>query len=107
MNRFALLSLYRSLTRHPLYAALNIGGLAVGIAVCLVLLRFSVDSLEAWLPSRTILPGAQRLHSLGAPWWRRSEAWIVLALAAALTACYLLAGVLAETHDRDLVSIVP
>ncbi|MGA1797674.1 ABC transporter permease [Sphingomonas sp. 4RDLI-65] len=52
MNRFALLSLYRSLTRHRLYAALNIGGLAVGIAVFLVLglyVRFET-SFEKWLP---------------------------------------------------------
>ena len=52
MNRFALLSLYRSLTRHKLYAALNIGGLAIGIAVFLVLglyVRFET-SYETWLP---------------------------------------------------------
>jgi putative ABC transport system permease protein len=52
MNRFALLSLYRSLTRHKLYAALNIGGLAVGIAVFLVLslyVRFET-SYDKWLP---------------------------------------------------------
>ncbi|MCE4554019.1 ABC transporter permease [Roseateles cellulosilyticus] len=52
MNRFALLSLYRSLTRHRLHAALNIGGLAVGIAVFLVLslyVRFET-SYERWLP---------------------------------------------------------
>ncbi|WP_420607098.1 FtsX-like permease family protein [Novosphingopyxis sp.] len=52
MNRFALLSLYRSLTRHKLYAALNIGGLAVGIAVFIVLglyVRFET-SYEKWLP---------------------------------------------------------
>ena len=52
MNRFALLTLYRSLTRHKLYAALNIGGLAVGIAVFLVLglyVRFET-SFEKWLP---------------------------------------------------------
>jgi putative ABC transport system permease protein len=52
MNRYALLSLYRSLTRHKLYAALNIGGLAVGIAVFLVLglyVRFET-SFERWLP---------------------------------------------------------
>ena len=52
MNRFALLSLYRSLTRHKLYAALNIGGLAVGIAVFIVLglyVRFET-SFERWLP---------------------------------------------------------
>lgn len=52
MNRFALLSLYRSLSRHKLYAALNIGGLAVGIAVFLVLglyVRFET-SFEKWWP---------------------------------------------------------
>ncbi|MDZ7282861.1 ABC transporter permease [Sphingomonas sanguinis] len=52
MNSFALLSLYRSLTRHKLYAALNIGGLAVGIAVFFVLglyVRFET-SFERWLP---------------------------------------------------------
>ena len=52
MNRFALLSLYRSLTRHKLYAALNIGGLAIGIAVFIVLglyVRFET-SYEKWLP---------------------------------------------------------
>lgn len=52
MNSFALLSLYRSLIRHKLYAALNIGGLAMGIAVFLVLglyVRFET-SFERWLP---------------------------------------------------------
>ncbi|WP_294190233.1 ABC transporter permease [uncultured Sphingomonas sp.] len=52
MNRFAFLALYRSLTRDRLYAALNIGGLAVGIAVFLVLglyVRFET-SFETWLP---------------------------------------------------------
>ncbi len=52
MNAFALLTLYRSLTRHKLYAALNIGGLAVGIAVFVVLalyVRFET-SHEKWLP---------------------------------------------------------
>ena len=52
MNRFALIALYRSLTRHKLYSALNIGGLAVGIAVFLVLglyVRFET-SFETWLP---------------------------------------------------------
>ena len=52
MNRFALIGFYRSLVRHKLYAALNIGGLAVGIAVFLVLglyVRFET-SFETWLP---------------------------------------------------------
>jgi putative ABC transport system permease protein len=52
VNRFALLTVYRSLSRHSLYAALNIGGLAVGIAVFLALglyVRFTT-SFEKWLP---------------------------------------------------------
>ena len=52
MNRFSFLTLYRSLIRHRLYAALNIGGLAIGIAVFLVLglyVRFET-SYETWLP---------------------------------------------------------
>ncbi|GAA4775614.1 ABC transporter permease [Stakelama sediminis] len=36
----SLLTLYRSLTRHKLFAFLNIGGLALGIAVFLVLFLF-------------------------------------------------------------------
>ncbi|MBR0551196.1 ABC transporter permease [Stakelama marina] len=53
MNRFALLSLYRSLTRHRLYAVLNIGGLALGIAVFLVLSLYVRSELgfEKWLPN--------------------------------------------------------
>jgi putative ABC transport system permease protein len=46
------LSLYRSLTRHRLYAAINIIGLALGIAVFLVLalvVRFQT-SFERWIP---------------------------------------------------------
>ena len=52
MNRFALLTFFRSLSRHKLYAGLNIGGLAVGIAVFLVLglyVRFETG-FERWLP---------------------------------------------------------
>jgi putative ABC transport system permease protein len=55
MNSFALLSLYRSLTRHRVYAALNIGGLAIGIATIIVLglyVRFET-SFEKWLPDYT------------------------------------------------------
>lgn len=53
MNSFALLSLYRSLTRHRVYAALNVGGLAIGIATIIVLglyVRFET-SFEKWLPN--------------------------------------------------------
>jgi len=52
MIRFALTAFYRSLARHRLYAAINIGGLAVGLAVFLVLglyVRFET-SYEKWLP---------------------------------------------------------
>jgi len=48
-----LLTLYRSLTRHRLYAALNVAGLGVGIAVFLVLallVRFET-SFDRWLPN--------------------------------------------------------
>jgi putative ABC transport system permease protein len=47
-----LLTLYRSLSRHRLYAAINVLGLAVGIAVFLVLfldVRFET-SFEQWIP---------------------------------------------------------
>ena len=52
MTRFGFQSLYRSLSRHRLYAALNIGGLAVGIAVFLILSLFVhfETSFEKWLP---------------------------------------------------------
>jgi putative ABC transport system permease protein len=48
-----LLTFYRSLTRHRLYAALNILGLAIGIAVFLVLwldVRFETG-FERWIPN--------------------------------------------------------
>jgi len=47
-----LLTFYRSLTRHRLYAALNVIGLAIGIAVFLALwldVRFET-SFEQWIP---------------------------------------------------------
>ena len=64
MNRFALLTFYRSLVRHKLYAALNIGGLAVGIAVFLVLgalcpLRDELGAMAARLPRHIYLIEAQ------------------------------------------------
>ena len=52
MFRHYLLTLYRALTKHRLYAALNILGLAVGIAVFLVLalyVRFETG-FERWIP---------------------------------------------------------
>ncbi len=66
----ALLTLYRSLTRHRLYAALNVFGLAFGIAVFLVLTLVVQYEREFnhWLPnadhvyridSTFLLPGEQ------------------------------------------------
>ncbi len=52
MNRLALLSHYRSFTRHGVHSALNIGGLALGMAVAILLglyIRFET-SFETWLP---------------------------------------------------------
>jgi hypothetical protein len=51
-----LLTLYRSLTRQGLYTALNVFGLAIGIAVCFVLglivqYEFSFNS---WLPDANL-----------------------------------------------------
>jgi putative ABC transport system permease protein len=47
------LTLYRSLTRHRLYAALNVLGLATGIGVFLVLTAFVrfQTSFEDWIPN--------------------------------------------------------
>ena len=52
MFRSYLLTLYRSLTKHQLFALLNILGLAVGMAVFLVLsiaVRFE-QSYDRWIP---------------------------------------------------------
>lgn len=48
-----LVTLYRSLTRHRLYAVLNVLGLAVGIAVFLVLTLYVQfqTSFERWIPN--------------------------------------------------------
>lgn len=70
MDRSALTSFHRSLTRHRLYATLNIGGLAVGIAVFLVLglyVRFET-SFERWLPRHDRIYVVQTVWNLpGSP----------------------------------------
>lgn len=58
MNASALLTLYRSLTRHRLHAALSIGGLALGIAVFLVLFLF-VQNERGYDRS---LPGSENIY---------------------------------------------
>ena len=53
MNAFSLLTFIRSLARHKLHAGLSIGGLAIGIAVFIVLglyVRFETG-FEHWLPN--------------------------------------------------------
>ncbi len=54
------LTLYRSLTRHRLYAILNIGGLALGIAVFLVLFLF----VRFETGYDRVLPGWQRVWTI-------------------------------------------
>ncbi len=66
----ALTSFYRSLTRHKLFAALNIGGLALGIAVFLVLILFVrfETGFDRWIPGADQLYIVQeRYHMPGYP----------------------------------------
>ena len=65
----ALTSLFRSLSRHRLFALLNIGGLALGIAVFLVLflyVRFETGYDRA-------LPGADRVWIVGEQYTRPGD----------------------------------
>ena len=43
----------RSLTRHRLYSAINIGGLSVGLACVIIVILFINDELgwDKWLPA--------------------------------------------------------
>src|SRR5947209_14382175 len=72
-----ILTLYRSVVRHRLYAAINVLGLALGVAVFLVLMlvvRFET-SFEAWIPhadqiyvvrSKDFIVGGWRSSTMGA-----------------------------------------
>jgi len=69
MFQHYLLTLYRALTKHRLYAALNILGLAVGIGVFLVLalyVRFET-SFEQWIP------GASKVYVIRSFWTLTGE----------------------------------
>ena len=60
MIRSAILSFYRSLLRHPLYAALNLLGLSFGVAVFILLslfVRFET-SYDSWVPD------AERIYAV-------------------------------------------
>ena len=77
MLRSYLLTLYRSLTRHQLFALLNIFGLAVGMAVFLTLsiaVRFE-NSYDHWIPN------ADRTHRVSGvfmPSGREPEAFALI-----------------------------
>ncbi len=64
-----LTSLYRSLTRHRLFALLNVGGLALGIAVFLVLATFVRNE---WSFDRT-LPGWDKVWILQDQYFRPGD----------------------------------
>jgi putative ABC transport system permease protein len=53
MLRNYLLVALRNLLKHRLYSFINVGGLAVGLAACLLILLFVIDELsyEKWLPN--------------------------------------------------------
>jgi putative ABC transport system permease protein len=68
----------RNLVRNKLYSIINIGGLAVGLAACLLILLFVRDELsyEDWLPnadriatmeSTFLIPGREKMEFAGAP----------------------------------------
>jgi putative ABC transport system permease protein len=68
----------RNLVSHKLHAIINIGGLAVGLAACLLILLFVRDELsyDTWLPkadrimsveSTFFVPGREKLTFAGTP----------------------------------------
>ncbi|MBY8826828.1 ABC transporter permease [Hephaestia mangrovi] len=59
-----LLTLYRSLTRHKLYALLSIGGLALGIAVFLVLFLY----VQFERSYDKVLPGHDKIWAVSNTW---------------------------------------
>jgi putative ABC transport system permease protein len=57
-----LTSAYRNIIKNRLFAIINIGGLAVGLAACILILLFVRDevSYDSWLPGSD---GIYRMHS--------------------------------------------
>ena len=53
MFRNYLTIAYRNIINHPLYSIINIGGLAVGLAACMLILLFIQDELsyDKWIPN--------------------------------------------------------
>ena len=73
MHRLAWLALYRSFTRHKLFTLVNVGGLALGVAVFLILALFvryettfdhAVPGWDrTWIVQRTLqFPGANEVN---------------------------------------------
>ena len=62
MGRGSLLIALRLLARNRVYAAINIGGLALGLAGCLLILSYVryERSYDSWLPE------SERVHQVQA-----------------------------------------
>lgn len=62
MFKSYIVTAVRHLLRHKLYSFINIGGLAVGLAACVLILLFVRDeiSYDSWLPESD---GIYRMHS--------------------------------------------
>jgi putative ABC transport system permease protein len=78
MLRNYLTVAFRNLISHKLHAVINIGGLAVGLSACLLILLFVRDELsyERWLPradriaaveTTFVIPGRETLRFAAAP----------------------------------------
>ena len=61
MLRNYLLVALRNLRKHRLYSAITIGGLAVGLAACLMIILFVRDELsyDRWLPNAERIAGLE------------------------------------------------
>jgi len=64
MWRHYLTTALRVLARNPVYAAINVGGLALGLAGCLLILGYLryEQSYDTWLPDH------ERIHQVQATW---------------------------------------
>ena len=69
MWRHYLATALRQLARHPAYSAINIGGLALGLAGCLLILSFIryERSYDSWLPDY------ERIHQVQAIWFEPGQ----------------------------------
>lgn len=56
---------YRNIINHPLYSIINVGGLAVGLAACMLILLFIQDELsyDKWIPDAERIYKFETTHS--------------------------------------------